>query len=261
MTTLFIIGTGRNGSKVSAHCLSANLKSKETDLHGEIHGGINPLWFKKCYKGKIDKGSIINTFKKSRDEEINKCKEIYIEKNHLLVPILNEINEIYPDAKFLYIPRNPKDIIRSYAARNPYKPEKMTGTYGEGRLTPRNDDPIMPEWKTWNNFEKSIWYVYEMTRMINEFLETIPKKQYKLLSYEQFTSKPSSFRKIYNWLKLDYDLKKIKDVLNAPIGSSCKDKAPHWLDWTDEQKNIYDRFFDPSYENNFNYKPFKPLIK
>ena len=243
ISKLFIIGTGRNGSKLAAHCMTANLSSKSTDLHGEIHGGLDPAWFLYCYQRIFDADIIAAKFKESRDAEIAECEKIYIEKNHLIVPILNIIRgRCYSDAKFLYIERNPADIVRSLANRDPYVPSNMNNEYGRGRLRPISGNQYRGEWDSyWNNFDKTCWYVFEVIKMIDLFMPTVDSKNLRVLSYNDMVHHTEKFEEVYDWAGLDYDLNKIKKVLSKPIGTSCKKTYPAPEDWDEDMKEHFDR--------------------
>lgn len=250
MKKLWVIGTGRNGSKLTATVL----RTATSSVVGEIHHGLKPIFFKNAYLGNI--GNVSYTFKRSRDKAINEFKDIYIEKNHLVVPILDDVIKAYPDALFLYISRNPKDIVRSYSSRNVYTGE--VNVYEEGRLTPHHSDKYYSKWNSMNKFSKSCWYVCTMMKMCDDFLKKLDSKSYRVLPFEDFTTDSSAFEPIFDWFGLDFNIDKVNTVLGTQIGSSARsvdeltfkvDKAKvkntkHWKDWSDEKREIYNRFFE-----------------
>ena len=254
MKKLFIIGTGRNGSKLTAKVFSTSVNSKH--IHGEIHHGLDPIFFKKAYLGQTSKDKIINEFRQSRNKAIKAGNRIYIEKNHLIVPILNQVLEAYPDALFLYVSRNPKDIIRSLNARAVY--QNGTTKYDLGRLSPAKNDKYYGVWSTFTKFEKVCWYVSTMMNMCERFIHYLPTYQYRIIAYENFVKNPSVFKEIFEWLELEFNFEKIKGILGTQIGSSARSQkevsykiinkgkfknTQHWKDWSDERKEIYRRFF------------------
>jgi len=255
MKKLFIIGTGRNGSKLTGKILGTAINKK--NRFGEIHHGLKPIFFRDVYLEKISKSNAIRKFKISRDKAIeNLSGEIYTEKNHLVVPILECVCEAYPDALFLYVYRYPKDIIRSLYSRNVYTGDK--NVYEEGRLEPNKSDKYYKLWANMNKFEKVCWYVSTMMFMCDNFLKNLDNDSYRIISYNDFVKDHSLFVPIFDWLSLDFDIKKIDKILSVQIGSSARSKSelnfkvnnskikntPHWNKWSDKQNEIYRRFFD-----------------
>ena len=253
MRKLFIIGTGRNGSKLVAKIIADSVGS--TNVFGEIVGGLEPEFFKNVYLGKIKHSKAVKDFKRSRANIIKGLEVIYVEKNHLIVPVLNIVLEAYPDALFLYVPRNSKDIIRSLYTRKVY--ENIDSVYEKGRLVPNKKDKYYLVWKNMNKFEKVCWYVYTMTCMCEDFLKSLDKNTYRVLSYEDIVNKPDKFEDIFNWLCFSFNIDSIKNILSVQQGSSARSieelsfkvnknkikNSQHWKDWSAEKNKIYNKTF------------------
>jgi hypothetical protein len=256
MKKLFIIGTGRNGSKLTGRIISTAVN--RSNMFGEIHNNLFPIFFKDAHHGKVSTNEVIKIFKNSRDQAMRNLKEIYVEKNHLVVPILECVKKAYPDALFLYVKRNPRDIIRSLFARGHYSSTDKGNIYAEGRLTPNNEDLYNSDWSRFSSFEKVCWYVKKMTEMCEKFLDKLPKSDYNVISYEEIVENPSVLKGVFEWIGLNFDLEAIKGILGKQWGSSARSpkevnfkivdekkfkRTPHWKKWSDEQKEIYRRFF------------------
>lgn len=253
MKKLFVIGTGRNGSKLTAKIIAEAAGNK--NVFGEVHHSLRPVFFKNSYLGNISKEATISAFKNSRDQAIMKAEHIYVEKNHLLVPILNQVITAYPDALFLYVKRNPKDIIRSLYSREVYTGAR--NMYEDGRLTPAAVDLWYTAWGSMNKFDKVCWYVATMIDMCEDFLKQLPEKAYRVVSYDDFVDKPTVFEPIFNWLGFDFDLSATKRVLNVQQGSSARSEgelsfkvnknklknSQHWKDWSTDKERAYAKFF------------------
>jgi hypothetical protein len=255
MKKIFIIGTGRNGSKLCAKVLSTAIN--DSNIFGEVHSGLMPKFFKDAYHGLISKSEVVRRFKQSRDHSMRDAKGFYVEKNHLIVPILDQIKEAYPDALFIYVDRYSKDIVRSFLARDTYSGTK-TGMYEEGRLTPAKDDPYFYEWNNFSQFEKICWYVDVMKKMCIEGLDKMPSSDYIRISYELMVAQPNELAELFFWLDLTCDFNKIEEILSRQWGSSARSpeevgfrvidekkfkRTPHWGEWSEEQNEAYRRFF------------------
>jgi hypothetical protein len=257
MRRVFIIGTGRNGSKLTDRVLSTAVN--DSNRFGEIHGGLFPIFFRDAYHGFIPKNDVVARFKQSRDQAMAPLKDFYVEKNHLIVPILNQVKEAYPDALFLYVPRHSKDTVRSFMARNHYSSTDRGNVHADGRLTPSIKDPYHSAWGEFSPFEKICWYVSTMTEMCKKFLDKLPNSDYNILPYETLVKQPSMTEDVFSWLDLNFDLEAIESILNRQWGSSARSpeevdfkiidekkfkRTPHWNKWSEEQNEIYGRFFD-----------------
>lgn len=239
MKKLFIIGTGRNGSKLTGKVIGTVVDIK--NRFGEIHHGLKPIFFKDVYMGKIPKDDAVKRFKKSRDRAM-KSREIYTEKNHLIVPMLDQVYEAYPDALFLYVERDPKRIVGSFMSRSTYKDSEKNNPYGQGRLEPNKNDPFFNKWSTMSRLEKVCWYVYTMRNMIEKFLDKLKEDAYYVIKYEDFCKDRAQFRPVIEWLGFDYDAPKVKAVFSVKYGT--KSKYPPFDKWSDGDKEAYKRFFD-----------------
>ena len=253
MKKLFIIGTGRNGSKLMGLIIGTSVLDK--NRFGEIHHGLKPVFFKDVYMGRISKDKVVNKFKQSRDKAMQGVGDIYIEKNHLIVPILDCVKKAYPDALFLYVPRNTKDIVRSFSSRDVYTGRK--NIYEDGRLVPRLDTEHGKMWNTYSKFKKACWYVLTMTKMCDDFLAKLDSSEYNIVSYEDMVYSPGCLESMFNWAGIDFNIDAIKLVLGAQHGSSCRTSAElgfnvdrsklkntiHWRDWSDSKKEEYKKIF------------------
>jgi hypothetical protein len=254
MKKLFIIGTGRNGSKLTGRVLGTAVNKK--NRFGEIHHGLDPVFFKDVYHEAISATTAVELFKKSRDKAMKSLDGIYVEKNHLIVPILHQVIKAYPDALFLYVYRYPKDIIRSLYSRDVYTGQ--SGKYEDGRLTPNKYDPYYTKWDSSGKFEKVCWYVYTMMSMCKEFLSNLPENSYRTISYNDFVIDHLIFKDVFDWLGINFNIEKIDNVFKNQVGSSARSNSElnfkinsnkvkntkHWRDWSKSKNKIYGEFFD-----------------
>jgi hypothetical protein len=221
----FIIGTGRNGSKLLSNVLSLGYN---ISLYGEVEKGPYPEFYKSCYEGNLIKDEIKRYWKFTRDLRMENSKEIYLEKNHLIVPILDIVNECYPDSKFIFLKRNEKDTVASFMGKGTYS-ETDVGSYANGRLVPIKG--IHKDfWNTYTREQKITWLVREYKTMCERFLMGIDStKRSILLNYENLTYKNiqiSLLQYIYNWIGIKrFDENKIQATLQTQFGTSAEEKA------------------------------------
>ena len=257
MKKFFIIGTGRNGSKLTAKVLEYGVGNN--NIFGEIHNGLDPVFFKKVYNNTIYREKAVEMFKESRNMAMHDLDGVYVEKNHLIVPILDCVLSAYPDAQFLYVKRNSRDVVRSCYYRDFYK-SKDKSIYALGRLSPNNFDA----WGKLSRFGKVCWYVYEMTKMCENFLKKIKVDSYRVIQYEDFHCNTIIFKDIFEWIGIPFNLHHIKKLLSKQYGSSARAKhevgfeilypekfknSQHWKDWSKDKKEIFRNFFNYDVDN------------
>lgn len=235
MKKVFIIGTGRNGSKLLAAMLETGSNAV---LYGENHDGPEPRWFKEIYEGKGDlKGRMVR-FKDIRGLRFKDDQGVYVEKNHLLAPILKQLPKLWPEAKFLYLKRNSRSVIRSFVERNWYSEEDLAGEYGKGRLVPKKGPK---KWAKKSTFEKCCWLYFEYSRMLEEFFKQIDDDHIRIVKYKQL-SNDAYMKAIFNWCEIaDFNEFKLIDIRKQQFGTKTEN-TPKYKDWSDEWKTIYEAY-------------------
>lgn len=230
---VFIIGTGRNGSKLLAECLKTG---DNVSVYGEVDiNGPEPIWYKELYEGIGNRKDRMVRFKALRNERFTKSKAVYVEKNHLLNVILHEILEMWPDALFLYLKRNSKKTIRSFLKRDYYSEKDLQGEYGKGRIRP------VDHWGDESTFEKCCWLYTEYTWMCLQFKKSCPEDQFRTIKYSQLINKdqPSFLKGVFNFCGIeDFNEFRILSALSKPMGTDSNDQ-PDPKDWSKEWKKIH----------------------
>jgi len=245
MNKVFLIGTGRNGSKLLASCLGTGNNVK---VYGEAgDDGPNPGWYKELYSGIGNFDDRMVKFKGIREKRFQD-DIVYVEKSHLIVPILLGILRNWPDAKFIYLKRNSKQVIRSFLERNWYAKKDMEGEYGKGRLVPiSNEEKFLNDME---NIEQCCWLFYEYTRMIVEFKEACPNKQFLEIKYSDLIDKdnPNYLKSVFKWCGInDFNEFKVLSCQSKIYGTATED-TPKFKDWAKSWKTIY-KAYKTSFED------------
>jgi len=229
---VFLIGTGRNGSKLLANVLKTGSNIK---VFGEVEdNGPQPLWYKELYMGIGDRPGRMARFRDLRNKRIEECgKEIYLEKNHLLAPILDELPALWPDAYYIYLKRNSKQTLRSMFARGWYT-EKDKGEYADGRLCPKDD-----KWSDSDTpFKKTCW-LYFLYRALCEDFVNAGDKHIIPAKYTQLTD-IRFYKSLFETLEIKgYNEGKIKKAIKKKYGTSTDHKK---YKFDKEQEKIYNYY-------------------
>lgn len=109
------------------------------------------------------------------------AERVYIESTNMiyLAPLLASL---YPRSRFIFIHRNPADVVRSGMRRGWY----VDHPWDVVRITPRKDDAAFTQWSAWGQFEKLCWFWKEVNEFILRFIETLPEERAQSMSFEQF---------------------------------------------------------------------------
>ena len=171
----FILGFGRSGTQQLAHVLNLD---KNTHVEHEKfittidqYGYIQALHedYKK-YSMKFILDNKSKFIKNVRNKELNKfCNnnniKNYGETNSWLRLHTKELKDTYPDANFIHLVRNPKDVIRSTLSRNSWLLDYIKETFKENIAEKIGDYPK-------NNFEVMCWWWAEDNEKIMSNIST-----------------------------------------------------------------------------------------
>lgn len=144
-------------------------------------------------------------------EQKGKSAKIIADKNNYYVNHYEDLNEIWPDAKYILVVRDGRDVACSYlnietlVTNSPYKPKLSTDII-----------TIANEWST-NN------------QNIIDFSKSIPKSQFMAIRYEDFVTESDFFlTKVCSFLGLHFE----PEMLNYFIKNAKEQDEPlSSLDW------------------------------
>jgi len=154
--------------------------------------------------------------------------KVWGDKNNYYIDYLDELNQIFPDAKYIHLTRNPKDICASYLDLQKieegvkYKPN-----------VPTKVEDIAKNLKS--NQEK-----------IDKFFSKIDSKNIYNISFEEFSSSPTEeLIKVGKFLKLDFT-----NVLSNFNNKIYFDEPEITLKWKEKTKGLIDNTRINSYINH-----------
>ena len=143
---------------------------------------------------------------------------VWGDKNNYYIDYLDELNEIYPEARYIHLTRDPKDICVSYL--NLQNIEKGT------KYRPNVPTKV-------KDIADSI---YSNQNKINTFLDKIPPENIYKISYEDLTNSPmEELTKIGKFLDLDF-----VNVLDNFNNKVYFDEPEITLKWKEKTKGLID---------------------
>ena len=196
---LFILGNPKSGTTIIGKLISkASNKSHTSDIRSVIN---NPA--KKIDLGKLSVREFIKFHKYEFSKEIIKEPSLSF--------YIDDLIEIYPNSKFIWIVRNPFQNIRSILNRL-----KIKGNYNKIKLDSFEEINKNPAWKYNLEFKKNntnYLYIEAMAHRWNLLVDFYFKNQDKiiLVKYEDFIAD----KKKYIYKLLDkLEINKVQEIDN-----------------------------------------------
>jgi hypothetical protein len=114
---------------------------------------------------------------------------IYGDSDHRLFNLIGILGRVLPEAKFVWLVRDGRDVVASTTARGWYDAEYTSGTWGEYRL--RGDaagEVEAAEWGAMTPFAKNCWYWAYVNRVIGAEVDRLPASRWMPLRLEDIAT-------------------------------------------------------------------------
>jgi hypothetical protein len=224
----FFLSTARSGSK-----WLANIMDKATPVATRHEFTLNHCyqdgeWREEHHTGPgftsliRDKEKVRQLILDSRTW-IEEGERDFAEANVYLEQFLPLMLDIFPDAVFVHLHRNPADVVRSIINRDWYD-------------TPQDDrHPVIdvPGWSQMSQFEKACWYV----RATNENLLHLGVR----LRFEDMVSEISYFEKFLRALNIPFYPRFVKNGYADKVNANLNNDFPRYEAWPEELKAVFQR--------------------
>ncbi len=149
-TPVFILSTGRSGTKFISKLLSCS--SKAASYHEprpELQYFCHYAYSNQDQSVILSKMIAVARLELLLDAYVN--GKIYVETNQCLVYFASQLARMFPSAKFVHLVRNPYDFMRSAAKKGFYNKDNI---WENGRI--KENDP--DRWNKFTKEEKLAWY-------------------------------------------------------------------------------------------------------
>jgi len=161
-------------------------------------------------------------------------KKLYAETSARLTFFAPVIAELMPNAKFIYLHRNPEEIVRSGMRRGWY----IDHPADFARITPVSEEPDFKDWKSRDQFSKICWYWDAYNRFSLRFYEEIGKDRIlRIKASELF--KGAAVQDIFDLISVKPPAEEeVDQVLNIKLNAQKESKFPKPDNWTNEMYDI-----------------------
>lgn len=224
----FIIGLGRSGTKLLTEILN------QMDIAIVFHEPVLKDYkaIVRAHKSNIELMKYITNFRKKYIYLLlrNKNFQIYGEVNSNLRYHIKELKSIFPNAKFLHIVRDGRDVVRSIMARKHYTGDRI----GHHNIIPKTSDPFYIKWKELTRFEKICWLWKDSNNYIGKYIQKFVNFETLINNYDYFQKNIED----YLDLKIGYNLWKKK--IEKPANITIKHVLPPHKFWDQKLKDKFD---------------------
>jgi hypothetical protein len=235
---LFVLSTGRAGTE------TLNALFEFTGNILSYHEPAPTLYrlSRVAYENKDDPlaGNILReSFLTARQDLLNyslQCHRGYVETSPQATFLARVIRSVIPQARFIHLVRDPRDVIRSGMRRKWYDGHSNDET----RITPRPDSSYSLKWNQYEPFQKNVWLWTETNRWIMEFTAQIPPDGVLTIRSEDvFSMDQKTLRSLYEFIGAEVpQFSKISRLLEKKMNAQKTGEFPAWAFWTAEQRTI-----------------------
>ncbi|MFW5652893.1 MAG: hypothetical protein ACOC0P_02505, partial [Planctomycetota bacterium] len=198
---------------------------RHSDLHVRPQCRANPK-FAENYVQQFRKYEI---YKKMHNAGV----ETYGEVSQPLRCVGGALRKVIPTATYMILVRDGRDVVRSALNR-----QHGRSRMNHAAVAPLPNDPYAAKWDSISDFEKMCWWWMDSYRMLLEHMPGVP-----IIQFEKVTKSWDYVRdNIVEPIGLNITEEIYRDHLAKPTkNAAMKYVIPHWSEWDDEQKEIFDR--------------------
>jgi len=219
---IFIIGTGRNGSRTMFRMLSG---SKDLEIHHEFC--CTHVQKLAClYSMKIvSKEYVKEKLKKIYLSAIkNSESSLWIDSSNKLSWIIEPLIEVFPNAKFLLITRDGRKVTSSfyYKLRDEMYDDRSVSILKKWLDNKKNELIPPPEKKYWwnipqknqnfheefkdfNRLQRVAYHWYTCNKVVLDSFEKIPKSQQYIVKLEELVKEEKKLKDVIKFLEIKFD--------------------------------------------------------
>lgn len=230
---VFVLSTGRVGTQTLAALLNLSEEIESVHEPWPFHYGLSKFAY--LYRDSPEAKAVLReAFLGNRLrylEDAWKKERIYVEtspQNTFLEPV---IIDLFPQARFLHVVRDPRAVVRSAMRRGWYAGHH----YDQWRLEPTTGFIDGRSWQDFTAFEKNIWLCCETNRWIEHFLNSIFSDRWLRISSEQIFSGELPFLdELYGFSGAERPSREaIGSILIKRLNAQKSGEFPASSDWTD----------------------------
>lgn len=228
----FVLSSGRSGSRTSARTLDGYRNC--TCLHHPEPELVEEAT--QYFYGELPGERIVDVLRRTRP--IGPANDVYGEVNlqhTLIVPL---VLEVFPDARFVWLTRDGRDVVASMYYRGWYAPPDQTGVplyWQRARLQgDRTGDFTSEQWQQMDRFAKCCWLWSKYNTLIEDQLQQLDASRWLRVRLDQFRASLPQLEQLLN-------LTGGEDV-RIQRHNEASQPVAYWADWDAERRRMFEKF-------------------
>jgi hypothetical protein len=220
-TPIFIVGSGRSGSRLMYKLLSG--LPNATSFHEYLCEYIQPLAMK-YYCKLITKAEAKKALKEIVGAAVFYTQSLYwIDSSNKNSWIIEPLHELFPEAKFIHIVRDGRKVVSSFFHKlSPEIYDDESVEKMQQWLEDRKNPQPPPEKKYWWNipqkgqrhyvdfakfsqFQRICYHWDEVTRVIEASFSQLPKHLHKTIKLEEITTQEKVLKDFFSFIDISYE--------------------------------------------------------
>ena len=276
----FIVSSGRSGTQMMTKIFE---QFPNTEIHHEYMVNIIQPLAAQYYMGLVSKEFVCEKLKETHKQSIFYSeKEVWGDSSNKLSWIIDCLNEVFPNAKFIHIVRDGRKVVSSFFNKlsNECYDDRSVQILRNWVERPNEFPKPPPEKKYWWNipiknykesddfkkydqFERICFHWKEVNSRIFDSLKHVEDKRKKFFKLEDLVMDSKKIKELLEFLELDYD-KSILELLKKPHNVNI----PKDFQLNEEQKKQFVKIagtmmdtlgYDISREYSVNYHGNTPI--
>lgn len=231
---VFVLSTGRTGTQTLAALLG--LAKNVFAYHEPIPKlyGLSKLSYQHS-NDRLGCEILQEAFLTARRELLDyslDCGRGYVETSPQTTFLAPIILDAIPEARFIHLVRDPRDVVRSGMRRGWYD----GSPFDKNRIVPRPDSEVSRQWKVYNAFQKNLWLWTETNRWISKFYSGLPADRTRLVHSEDvFSSDEETMSRLFAFAGAPVPSSwKMTRVLNKKLNAQKTGQFPKPSAWSEE---------------------------
>ena len=166
----------------------------------------------------------------------------YGEVNSILRRHAAILQQEIPNATFIHLVRDGRDVVRSMMARRTFTYKDPITQF----IAPKPGEAYFQEWPKMSRFEKLCWYWLYENKILTNHLETFIRFEDLISDYAYFS------KNVLDACQIHLPFEIWESEVGRPKNVTEKHTIPHWTEWRNDQMEIFTNICG-SLMNTFGY--------
>jgi hypothetical protein len=224
----FVLALGRSGTMFLANLL--NTAPGAFVVHEPVRTDFPA--YSEAFHSEEKAGEYVQRFRKADIYLRGRSKAVrtYGEVNGLLRRHCNGLKQAFPNAAFIHLIRDGRDVVRSIMSRRTFRP----GDLASSLIHPTEGDPWADQWPDMSRFERICW----LWQVENDYLR---HSVGKTVHFERVISEYEYFReRLLDSLDLDIPAHTWREAVRNPRNVAGRYRIPHWSSWAAKERETFE---------------------